>query len=46
MKQYTTPGWVAVGVLALIATLKFPLISIVAAVAMAVIVHAWYWSLQ
>ncbi len=44
MKNYTTPGWTAIGVLALIATLYVPLTLVVAGVAVAVIVHAWYGS--
>ncbi|KKK92522.1 hypothetical protein LCGC14_2702100 [marine sediment metagenome] len=44
MKDYTTPGWYAVGVLALIAILYAPIPVVVAGLAVAVIIHAWYGS--
>ena len=44
MKNYITPGWIAVGVLALIAILYAPIPVVVAAIAVAVIIHSWYGS--
>ena len=45
MKNYTTPSWIVVGVLALIAILYAPIPVVVAGLAVAVIIHAWYGSL-